>query len=657
MNVLLFLLLFPLLAAILVASVRNAKIRGFLVRISALLIAAASGYAAWLYLGADTAIRIEAEWLGYGMLALDVAMACFVIGVSIKHKRLVPIFLTLVQAPLLVWFELTEGHGIEVASDIVIDRLAVIMILIIGIVGSLICVYAVAYMKDYHHHHTEYKDHDGSISRNAREEPAKRSASLQDRTSFFLSLMFLFLSAMFGIVISNNLVWMYFFWEVTTLCSFLLIGYTRSKEAITNAFRALNMNLLGGVGFAGGLFYVGHFMKTVELSSLLAQGLAGAVIVVPAALLSLAGLAKAAQMPFSSWLLGAMVAPTPSSALLHSSTMVKAGVYLIIRLSPILTGNIAGLMVAIVGGITFLLASLAAISQTDGKKLLAWSTIANLGLIVACGGVGTYEAVWAGVLLIIFHAVSKSLLFLSVGTVEHNLGSRDIEDMHGLIMKLPEMAVFLTVGIAGMFLAPFGMLISKWAALKAFIDSNNVLVVMALVFGSAATLFYWTKWMGKIVAVLDRSNRLKNHIKGDEWVSLGVHALLTVGLCFVFPAISNQVIEPYLEGFYGPQLQSILSAGNTNIMLLMLGMVLLVPVGMYVFIQLKEDRIISSYMAGVNRGDNRTFTDSFGKPKELYLANWYMDRYLNETKLSTIGVASCAATLAVVLLMALGGVL
>src|SRR5450756_78562 len=239
-------------------------------------------------------------------------------------------------------------------------------------------------------------------------------------------------------------------------------------------------------------------------------------------------------------------------------------------------------MVAMVGGITFLLASLAAISQTDAKKLLAWSTVANLGLIVACGGIGTYEAAWAGILLIIFHAVSKSLLFLSVGTVEHNLGSRDIEDMHGLIMKLPEMAVMLTIGIAGMFLAPFGMLISKWAALRAFIDSDNVLIVMALVFGSAATLFYWTKWLGKIVAVLGRSARLENHITKDEWTSLGFHAVMTVGLCFLFPVISNRVIEPYLEGFYGTQIQSVLSAGNTNLMLLMLGMVLLMPIGMYV---------------------------------------------------------------------------
>jgi len=628
-------MLFPLLSASLIFAVRNAKIRDFIVRVSALLIAAGSVLLALQTMGTRRTFRIESEWLSYGMLALDVAMAIFVIVLATRHKKPLATVLTLIQAPLLVWFELTDAHGIEVGTDLVIDRLAVIMALIIGVVGSLICVYTIAYMKDYHHHHAEYKD----------------------RTPYFLGMLFVFLSAMFGIVFSNNLVWMYFFWEVTTLCSFLLIGYTGTKEAVTNAFRALIMNLTGGVGFALGLFYTGHYLGTVELSVLLEMGLKGTVVLVPAALLVFAGLAKAAQMPFSSWLLGAMVAPTPSSALLHSSTMVKAGVYLVIRLSPILMGNIAGLMVAMVGGITFLIASLAAISQSDGKKLLAWSTIANLGLIVACGGIGTYEAVWAGILLIIFHAVSKSLLFLSVGTVEHNLGSRDIEDMHGLIMKLPEMAVFLTIGIAGMFLAPFGMLISKWAALKAFIDSDNVLVVMALVFGSAATLFYWTKWLGKIVAVLDHSARLKNHIKKDEWVSLGIHALLTIGLCFIFPIISNQIIEPYLEGFYGPQLQSILSSGNTNIMLLMLGMVLFVPVGMYVFVQLKQEKIVTAYMNGVNQGDNRHFTDSFGKPKEMYLANWYMDKYLNEKMLMLVGVVICAATQAVVLLMALGGVL
>ena len=149
-------------------------------------------------------------------------------------------------------------------------------------------------------------------------------------------------------------------------------------------------------------------------------------------------------------------------------------------------------MVTLVGGLTFLVMSLIAISQSDAKKILAYSTMSNLGLIVACAGIGTYESIWAAILLLIFHSVSKSLMFLSVGATEHIIGSRDIEDMHGLIIRLPEMALMMAIGIAGMFLAPFGMLISKWAALKAFVDSRHVIIVLALAYGSAATLFYWT---------------------------------------------------------------------------------------------------------------------------------------------------------------------
>ena len=150
-----------------------------------------------------------------------------------------------------------------------------------------------------------------------------------------------------------------------------------------------------------------------------------------------------------------MVAPTPTSALLHSSTMVKAGVYLLIRLAPVLAGNISGEMVTLVGGLTFLITSFIAISQSDTKKVLAYSTMSNLGLIVACAGIGTYESIWAAILLLIFHSVSKSLMFLSVGAIEHIIGSRDIEDMHGLIIRLPEMTLIMVIGIAGMFLAPF----------------------------------------------------------------------------------------------------------------------------------------------------------------------------------------------------------
>ena len=137
-----------------------------------------------------------------------------------------------------------------------------------------------------------------------------------------------------------------------------------------------------------------------------------AALTIPLALIAVAGLTKAAQMPFSTWLTGAMVAPTPVSALLHSSTMVKAGVYLLVLFAPLFSQTWVGVFLALIGAFTFVVTSALAISQSNAKKVLAYSTIANLGLITACAGIGTPEAIMAAILLIIFHAVSKALLFL-----------------------------------------------------------------------------------------------------------------------------------------------------------------------------------------------------------------------------------------------------
>ena len=296
------------------------------------------------------------------------------------------------------------------------------MSLIIGIVGCLICVYAIGYMKDYNRHHLDYKD----------------------RRYFFFGMLFLFLGAMMGLIFSSNLIWIYFFWEITSICSFLLIGYNQTDEAMENSFKALWMNLLGGLGFAVAIAYAAISLQVINIQDLVALAVSSdakaGLALIPVVFLAFAGLTKSAQLPFSGWLLGAMVAPTPTSALLHSATMVKAGVYLLIRLAPAMEGNLAGLMVTTIGGFTFLVTSMLAISQDDGKKVLAYSTISNLGLITACAGVGMHEAVWAAILLMMFHAVSKSLMFLSVGAVENCTGSRNIEDMHGLIVKLPGLA-------------------------------------------------------------------------------------------------------------------------------------------------------------------------------------------------------------------------
>ncbi len=607
--------------------------RDIIVKLASIIIAAASIYLTAQYFSTGGKyFEFENETINYLMMGIEVCLALVVFYLGIKYKKYLASVLVAIQAPLMVWFELSIGHGIHVANNLYVDRLSIVMVLIIGIIGTLICWYALGYMKDFQHHH-----HD---------EP--------DRRPWFFFLMFLFLSAMFGIVVSNNLVWLYFFWEITTLCSFFLIGYTKTQEAVNNSFRAIIMNLLGGLGFALAIVILGKFYGILELNQMIAMGTMGASVVLPAALLSFAGITKAAQMPFNSWLLGAMVAPTPTSALLHSSTMVKAGVFLIVKLSPVLGWNIAGIMTMLVGGITFLMASFAAISPSNAKRGLAYSTVANLGLIVACGGIGTYAAVWAAIMLIIFHAITKSLLFLCVGTAEHNIGSRNIEDMDGLFGRMPKLASFMIVGMAGVFLAPFGMLISKWATMKAFIDSGNVLLVAMIVFGSAATLFYWTKWLGKMVAIVANRENIQQNVHKEEWFVLTTKAVLTVAVCLLFPVISSFLIVPYLQATFTNVAELALSSSNMYIMSAMLALVVLLPL---MFYGKTNKKIVPIYMAGANLGDDLTFRNSMQQPTAVSLRNWYMEDYFEEKRMNLIGIIATVVVLVAVFAILLGGVL
>ncbi len=633
MGTILFLIFFSLIVAVALLILKSDAVRGILVKVAAAVIAAGSIVLAVQNLGTGGQyIEADYEFVGTAMMVIEVCLAVVVIVLGIRYKKYLASLLAVIQTPILVAFELRTGHEIPVFNAVCIDRLAVIMVLIIGIVGSLITVYAVGYMRDFQHHHADQKD----------------------RRPWFFFLMFLFLAAMFGLVVSNNLIWMYFFWEITTLCSFFLIGYTKTQEAINNSFRALIMNLLGGLGFCLAIVVLGTFYGTVELSSLLELGVAGYSVVLPVTLLSFAGITKAAQMPFNSWLLGAMVAPTPTSALLHSSTMVKAGVFLILKLSPVLGFNLGGLMVMLVGGITFLMASFAAISQSNGKRVLAYSTVANLGLIVTCGGIGSYGAVWAGILLLIFHAVTKSLLFLCVGTAEHNIGSRDIEDMDGLFCKMPRLAMFMMIGICGMFVAPMGMLISKWAAMTAFIDSGNFVLVAIICFGSAATAFYWIKWLGKMAGIVANAENCQENVHKEEWITLGTLTVFVVAVCLLFPAISSAVLVPYLTDVFAYASPLALTSGNMYIMTAMLALVILLPI---LFFGKSRKKIVPIYMGGANAGDNVHYHGSMQKDVPVTLRNWYMEGYFAEDKMNRIGIIATCIVIGFVFCVLIGGML
>ena len=559
------------------------------------------------------------EIVDYLMVAGEVFLVVLITVLSIKYKKYYAAILSIAQTALEFWYEFSGIKPKNHISNFYCDQLTIIMILIIAIVGTFITIYACGYMDDYHHHHGN---------------------EVKDRRGFFFAIMYVFIGAMFGLVLSNNLIWLYFFWEVTSVCSFLLIGYTRSAEAITNCFKALWMNLLGGLGMAVGIVMLGVNHSVTSLQGILEQD--KALIVLPIICLSFGALTKSAQLPFSRWLLGAMVAPTPSSALLHSATMVKAGVYLLIRMAPAMSGEFSGYMVGLVGGLTFLAMSMLAITAYDGKKVLAYSTLSNLGLITACAGIGTEETVWAAIFLVIFHAVSKSLLFQTVGSIEHQTGSRDIETMHGLVRRYPYLTWTLVVGIAGMFLAPFGMLVSKWAALKAFVDTGlasgntleiivSTLLVLCICFGSATTLFYWSKWLATVLSSNPSDKRHKNTISINQWASLFTHGGLMILIVFVFPLISKYVVKPYTAKVFRND-YAVISYENIILTILMVIFIFVIPIANYFLIAKnrpfpKAER----YFNGAGTPDQVGFIDSFGKEKKEFLTNWYMEDIFGES--------------------------
>ena len=619
------LIAFPFLLGVALLATGSNRVRRPLVGVGVLAVIAGSVALALPGApGSVTQLSVSPEAISRAMLATEGLITLYLLWVAARTRQPLIAVLALAQAGVLLPLEFGGGHPVEVARNLAIDQFSVILALIIGVVGGLICLYALDYMREFHvTHHPEM--HDG-------------------RRGFF-AILFIFLGAMFGLVFSNNLLWVYFFWEITTLCSFWLIGYKGTEESKRNANRALLLNLTGGLGFAAALFWLIVRGGPVEIDLLVKAG--PAVALVPAILLAFAGMTKSAQLPFSSWLLGAMVAPTPVSALLHSSTMVNAGVYLILRMAPVLQGTTAGILVSLVGALTFLITSLAAITTGDAKKVLAYSTIANLGLIVLCGGIGTHEAVWAGILLIVFHAIAKGLLFLCVGVIEHKLHSRNIDDMTGLILKMPRLSVMLQIGMAGMFLAPFGMLISKYAVLKAVLDSMPLLAVF-IVFGSAATLFFWIKWMGGLLIVTRRHENVEKNIGWGKWTALYSLSALTFGTCMLFPLVSIYLIEPYVKTQYHLAQFSAMSEGNIIIMVIMLALVSLFPLS---FLNYGRNvKVIDPYLAGANTEGGLQYIGALGSVQDMSMQNYYLTSLLPEAKMVKAGVLLACLLLAGLLL-------
>lgn len=626
-------ILLPALSAVLCYFLKNEKVRIGIVLITAVsLFAAAGGFTKAVFSAGD-ALKIgfgENAPIDLGLIIkiLDLALLAYVFSIGIKLKKPLVLVLVLLQLIPTVLFEIF-GNVHEPETAFVLDKLSLIMVLLVSIIGPVITIFATGYMKE-HEHHLHLK-----VSRQPR---------------FFL-VLFVFLAAMNALVMTNNIMWLYFFWEVTTVCSFLLISHDGTEIAIKNGLRAMYLNLFGGVAFILGIISIYAAKGTLaldEISSIAnSSGLTG-FFAVGIALLCLAGFTKSAQFPFQSWLLGAMVAPTPVSALLHSSTMVKAGVYLVVRLAPSYGGTVLGKAVATVGAFTFLAGAAIAISQSNGKKVLAYSTISNLGLIVCCAGIGTHTALGAAMLLIIFHAVSKGLLFLCVGTVEQGIGSREIEDMQGLMKRMPFTATIMVIGMISMLMPPFGVLITKWLAIESAVSIPLVLIF--LVMGSALTVAFWSKWIGTVLTMSYK----KEHKKEELPVSIRFALSFMIAVVFIvsisISPLFNKVINPQLDAFgvsqgvklAGSTLGVAITGSNgavggfdsTPFFVLLFVVIALIPFFMK---KVKPASIRPPYLCGSNATDDIRGLEFIGptdKVETVEVKNYYLSNIFGEDKLT-----------------------
>ncbi|MET9221699.1 Na+/H+ antiporter subunit A [Streptomyces sp. NPDC003300] len=392
-------------------------------------------------------------------------------------------FLVLAAAPAatavwaaLQWNAVADGRvreqtwhwapALDLEIALRLDALSLLLAVLAGGVGALVLVYCAGYFRD--------------------DEPGLGG---------FAGTLTAFAGAMLGLVLADDLMLLYVFWELTTVLSFLLIGHSAEKKANRrSALQALVVTTAGGLAMLVGLLMLGHLAGTYRLSALIAHPPATGPAVRVALVLVLAGaLSKSAVWPFSLWLPGAMAAPTPVSAYLHAAAMVKAGVYLVARLSPAFApvGPWRALTVGL-GLATMLLGGWRALREFDLKRILAYGTVSQLGFLTALVGTGSHNAALAGVTLLFAHALFKAALFLVVGAVDQTTGTRDIRRLSGLARTSPLLCAAATLAAASMTgLPPF----LGFPAKEAAFDALTPLPLSLSVLGSALTVAYTLRFL------------------------------------------------------------------------------------------------------------------------------------------------------------------
>ena len=456
-------------------------------------------------------------------------------------KKHVGIILAIVQAAFFVFFfskisEATNGSGILTVINWIpqiglnlefsLNGLSLVFALLITGIGTLVFLYASAYMRSY------------------------------EGTDKFYFQLFLFGGAMLGLVLSANLIQLFVFWELTSFLSFLLISFFHKKEmARKAAFQSLIITAFGGLLLLTGVLLLGSVVDSYSVVDWLegAQTIKNSGLYLPGLLLILAGaFTKSAQFPFHFWLPGAMQAPTPVSAYLHSATMVKAGVFLLALLSPILGGTIEWTyIITLVGVTTMFLGAYFSITQTDLKAILAYTTISSLGILVLLIGIDTTLSIKAAMLFLFVHAFYKAALFMVAGFIDKKTGTRELSKLGGLYKHMPITFVISILALLSMAgLPPTLGFLGKELIYEAKIDSPGIASLVLILGVAANTLmvavsmyFMFKVFLGKEGAYPKQPNE-----KGFLYLlGPGVLTLLSLLLGLSPAVLGDELVEPALS--------------------------------------------------------------------------------------------------------------
>ncbi|ODT08555.1 MAG: monovalent cation/H+ antiporter subunit A [Mesorhizobium sp. SCN 65-20] len=385
---------------------------------------------------------------------------------------------------------------------------------------------------------------------------ARYYMSAEDPVPRFFSFFLAFMGAMLGVVVSGNLILLVVFWELTSIVSFLLIGYWHHNQAARDGARmSLTVTAIGGLALLAGMLVIGHIVGSYDLDRVLASGEAirSSPLYVPALLLVLLGaMTKSAQFPFHFWLPNAMAAPTPVSAYLHSATMVKAGVFLMARFWPVLSGTPEWFMIVGLAGMASLVfGAYLAMFQQDLKGLLAYSTISHLGLITLLLSLGSPLGLVAAIFHMMNHATFKASLFMAAGIIDHETGTRDLRKLSGLFRYMPITGTLAMVASAAMAGVPLlnGFLSKEMffaEAVETHADSwLDTVAPYAAVLASALAVTYSIRLIHSIFLGAPPESFPREPHEPPFFMRLPVTLLVIA--CLVVGIIPGPTIGPYLH--------------------------------------------------------------------------------------------------------------